>query len=178
MYNVKLSLCLINWAPHHEDIWGTEGTAPLILNLGTRWKRGVSSTPRPLYPRGKSPRVPIGQEAGWTPERVWTPWKREKSLASAGNRTPIPQPSSLAFVGISTELFRLLCVVIGSWKICNFWKDHCSEECKSTSLSCEIYIWLWVWLGLLKNHGARHVKTFVKRIIKMQLLELSRVFTA
>jgi len=27
--------------------------APLILNLGIRWRRVVNATPRPLYPRGK-----------------------------------------------------------------------------------------------------------------------------
>ena len=27
------------------------GIAPLILNLGTRWRRVVNFTPRPLYPR-------------------------------------------------------------------------------------------------------------------------------
>jgi hypothetical protein len=30
---------------------GSRGTAPLILNLGTRWRWVVNFTPRPLYPR-------------------------------------------------------------------------------------------------------------------------------
>jgi hypothetical protein len=29
---------------------------------------------------GKEPPVPIGLEAGWTPEPVWTMWRREKSV--------------------------------------------------------------------------------------------------
>jgi len=28
----------------------------------------------------KEPLVPIGEEAGWEPELVWTEWQREKSL--------------------------------------------------------------------------------------------------
>jgi hypothetical protein len=39
----------------------------------------VSFTPRPLYPRVKSPPVPIVWEAGWAPEPVWTTWRREHS---------------------------------------------------------------------------------------------------
>jgi hypothetical protein len=36
---------------------------------------------------GKEPPVPIGYEAGWVPEPLWTLARREKSLVPAGNRT-------------------------------------------------------------------------------------------
>jgi hypothetical protein len=36
--------------------------------------------------------VPIGSEAGWAPEPVWTQGLGEKSFAPAGDRTPIVQP--------------------------------------------------------------------------------------
>jgi hypothetical protein len=48
------------------------------------------------------PAVPIGQEAGWAPEPVWTLWRGEKCLASAENRTPAIQP-----VAMPTELSPL-----------------------------------------------------------------------
>jgi hypothetical protein len=32
-------------------LWGSWGTAPRILNVGTRWRWVVSFAPRPLYPR-------------------------------------------------------------------------------------------------------------------------------
>jgi len=55
---------------------------------------GVSQrhVPTTLYPLGKDPTpVPIGQEAGWAPELVSTQRLEEKSLASAGERTPVVQ---------------------------------------------------------------------------------------
>jgi hypothetical protein len=41
---------------------------------------GQRHAPAALYPRGKDPPVPIGQEAGWAPEPVWTQ-AREKALS-------------------------------------------------------------------------------------------------
>jgi hypothetical protein len=58
---------------------------------------GVSDqhhAPAALYPPGKGPPVPIGQEAGWAPEQVWTQRLEEKSFAPDGDRTPIARSSS------------------------------------------------------------------------------------
>jgi hypothetical protein len=52
---VKLSLCLINYALSHEDVWGSRCIHPPILDLGTSWRQVVSFTARSLYPRGKDP---------------------------------------------------------------------------------------------------------------------------
>jgi len=38
--------------PVHEDVCENGGIAPLILNLGTRWKWVVSFTPHLIYPQG------------------------------------------------------------------------------------------------------------------------------
>jgi hypothetical protein len=37
--------------------------------------------------------VPIGQEAGWAPETVWTQRLEEKAFASVGDRTSIARSS-------------------------------------------------------------------------------------
>jgi hypothetical protein len=55
---------------------------------------GERHTPAALLPPGKGPAVPIVQEAGWAPELVWTQRLEEKSLAPAGDRTPILRSSS------------------------------------------------------------------------------------
>jgi len=49
----------------------TRGKAPLIFNLGSRWRWEVNFTLRALYPREKIP-VPIEQVSGWASENLWT----------------------------------------------------------------------------------------------------------
>jgi len=39
---------MLNCVPRHEDIWGSRGIAPCILNLGSRWWWVVSFTSRPF----------------------------------------------------------------------------------------------------------------------------------
>jgi hypothetical protein len=43
-------------------------------------------------PPKKEPPVSIGLEARWAAQSVSRLWRREKSLALAGNRTPAVQP--------------------------------------------------------------------------------------
>jgi len=56
---------------------------------------GQRHAPAALLPSGKGLPVPIGQEAGWAPEPVWTHGLQEKSFAPAGNRTPIARSQTL-----------------------------------------------------------------------------------
>jgi hypothetical protein len=53
---------------------------------------GQRHAPAALLPPGKGPPLPIGQEAEWAPEPVWTQRLEEKSFASAEYRTPVVQP--------------------------------------------------------------------------------------
>jgi len=57
---------------------------------------------------GKEPAAPSEQQAGLTPNPVLTLWRREKYLASGGNRTTIPRSPTRSLVAIQTMLFRLL----------------------------------------------------------------------
>jgi hypothetical protein len=59
---------------------------------------GQHHAPAALLPPGKGPPVPIGQEAGWAPEPVWTQRLEEKYFAPAGNRTPRANPAPLKIV--------------------------------------------------------------------------------
>jgi hypothetical protein len=45
----------------HTGSWYVD---PYYLDLGNRWRRVVSFTPRPLYPRGENPRYPLDRRLG------------------------------------------------------------------------------------------------------------------
>jgi len=51
---VKLFLCLTKYHTM-KKYWGSGGVAPRI-DFGATWRRAVSFTPRPLYPRDQSDR--------------------------------------------------------------------------------------------------------------------------
>jgi hypothetical protein len=55
---------------------------------GDEWS---ASRPGRALPPGKESPVPIVQEAGWTPEPVWTQRLEEKSSATVRDRTPAVQ---------------------------------------------------------------------------------------
>jgi hypothetical protein len=38
---------------------------------------------------GEEQPIPIGQEASWAPEPVWTLWRRQKSVTPTGNKTEL-----------------------------------------------------------------------------------------
>jgi len=54
------------------------GIAPRILNLGTGKKSVGSLRTQPLYTWGEKHPLPVEQEDGWSPEPVWTRWRRKK----------------------------------------------------------------------------------------------------
>jgi hypothetical protein len=60
-----------------------------FLTLALDGGEWLESRPGRTLPPGKGPPVPIVQEAGWAPERVWTQRLEEKSSASVGDRTPV-----------------------------------------------------------------------------------------
>jgi hypothetical protein len=51
---VKLSPFLTNQTLCHEGVWGSGCIDPHFLDLGTSWRRVVSFTLRPLYPRERA----------------------------------------------------------------------------------------------------------------------------
>jgi hypothetical protein len=72
---------------------------------GGEWS--ASRPGRALPPEKKNP-VPIGQEAGWAPEPVWTQRLEEKSSAPVGDRTPIFHPVVRHYTACATAAPQLI----------------------------------------------------------------------
>jgi hypothetical protein len=85
-----------------RHVGGVEIQLHAVLNSAPYGR--VNITTRPLYPLESTP-VSIELEAGWSPETVWTFWRREKSLTLAGIQTPKPPVRSP--VAILATLSRL-----------------------------------------------------------------------
>jgi hypothetical protein len=88
---VKLSVpCLI----HHHDakVGEYRGMALCIDNLGTRWGRIVSFTPRPLYLHWRNTPPPPPVQIVWAVETVWK--EKRNILLIVEIRTQIPWTSS------------------------------------------------------------------------------------
>jgi hypothetical protein len=79
-------------ATRHGGVWGERryrSCSFLTSALdGCEWS---ASGPSHALPPGKGLPVPIGLEAGWASEPVWTQRLEEKSSASVGDRTPVVQ---------------------------------------------------------------------------------------
>jgi hypothetical protein len=65
-----------------KEYRGSRGTAPLILNPTMDGDEWPISRPGRFTP-GKRTSIPFEQKDRCTPERVWTVWTGEKSLAPA-----------------------------------------------------------------------------------------------
>jgi hypothetical protein len=71
--------------------WESGGIAPRIIDLGTRWRRVVSFTPRPLYPQGKSPWYPLDRRMGGSQSRSGRGGEETGSQPLSGLESPIIQ---------------------------------------------------------------------------------------
>jgi hypothetical protein len=86
----KLKLSYNTPGRHLGERYSSYSFSTSALDVG-EWS--TSRPGRALAPGKRSP-VPIGQEAGWDPEPVWTQRLEGKSFASAGDRTSIARSSS------------------------------------------------------------------------------------
>jgi hypothetical protein len=62
-----------------KTYWVSGGIAPLIVNLGTKWRWVVSLMLHPLCSRGKSPLYPMGGELGGPQNRSGRDGKEKNS---------------------------------------------------------------------------------------------------
>jgi hypothetical protein len=117
---------------------GSTAVAPLILGPGAKWWRVVNTTPRPLYPRERTP-VPVEQETGWAPNLVW---RREIFLNPAGIWTPDrPARSPATMLTMLSQLLSLtrISYIISQW---NYFIIQQSGVCVCVCVYIYIYIYI------------------------------------
>jgi hypothetical protein len=128
----------------------------------------VNVTPRPRFTPGKGLLVPIGQEAGWASELVWTQRLEEIYFAASGDRTLVVQPVVKHYTDWATPVNDLgklkeKCVAMVSL----------DEKCSSIWRNCELSKW-YVNSDVIKNAELRHLKHIgmIQRSIIWVLLNL------
>jgi hypothetical protein len=84
--------------------WGVEELAPRILDLGTRLRRVVSFTPRPVYSQGKSPYYQLVRRLGGPKSRSGRGCEDRNSQPLSGIEPSIIQPIAQHY---TTELSAL-----------------------------------------------------------------------
>jgi hypothetical protein len=96
---------VFNWAPRHEEVWGSADTSPCIHNLVSRWRWVFRFTPRPLYPQRKSLWYPLVRRLGGPQSRSGHGGEKKKSLSCWESNPGCP---ALNLVPILTELINWL----------------------------------------------------------------------
>jgi hypothetical protein len=83
----NLPLCLINWAPNHENVWGSGGIAPPFLTSTQIWGEWSASLPAHFTTQE---RVPSAHWIGdWVdPKSSLDAMEKIKTPPPAGNPTP------------------------------------------------------------------------------------------
>jgi hypothetical protein len=101
---------MLDKAPRHEDVLGSGGKAPRILDLGTRWRWVVSFTTRPLYPQGKIPWYPLYRRLGGPQSRSGHGGEEKipSSRRESNPRTPIVQPVAQRYVQAASTPYECL----------------------------------------------------------------------
>jgi hypothetical protein len=99
-----------------DAYWGSGGTSPRILDLGTKWKWMVSFTPQPFYPQGKSPCYPLDRRLGGLQIRSGRGGEEKNSQLLSGLKPPIIHPAAQRY---TTDLFRLLIYLYATFMLMN-----------------------------------------------------------
>jgi hypothetical protein len=96
-----------------EGVWGNGCIDSRILDLGTSWRRVVNFTPRPLYPRGKSPWCTLDRRLCGPQSRCRRHWEEKILLLQVLELWTLGRPAR------SKSLYRLhyLNFILGSTTI-------------------------------------------------------------
>jgi hypothetical protein len=91
---------------------------PHFLDLGTSWRWVVNFTPRPLYPRGKSPRYSLDRRLRGPSGPVWTIWRRENSwpYRKSNSDPSVVQPVASRYTDWAIPVPKFCDICSSKWK--------------------------------------------------------------
>jgi len=84
---VEVVVPMLSQVLNHENVDGSGGIAPCIINLSTIWMWVVSFTPQMLYTQGRAPGT--HSKGGWMDTAV----ENRKSPCPTGSWTAVLQPT-------------------------------------------------------------------------------------
>jgi hypothetical protein len=94
-FKLKVKLSLYLTKHQATKTYWSGGIVPRILDLGTRRRRVVSFTLRPLYPRENSPQYPLDRRLGVPQSLSFRGGEYKNSQSPPGIEPPNPESPSL-----------------------------------------------------------------------------------
>jgi hypothetical protein len=151
-----------------KTYWGNGCIAPCILDLGTRWRWVVSFTPRPLYPKKKSPWYPLDRRLGGPQSRSGRGGEEKNSQTPPGIEPPNSDRSAR-----SQARYRLS--YHGIFELGNSpppqYTSHSLPLTRSTEMGMFSDSFLTYWMTPFQLHRLFSVKS--KKVKAVPLLQLS-----
>lgn len=91
---------VLDWAAHHEDLWGRRCIIPRILSPSLNFNACCA------WCSGQYKTTQDSRNAGWVSRLVWRQWRRAKTLVVAGIQPWFPTYSACSLIIILTDLHR------------------------------------------------------------------------
>jgi hypothetical protein len=140
--------------PRHEGRWGTEGIAPRVLNLSTRWRWENSLNLQPLHSLEKGPQCPLNKRLGMLPEPVSENLEKRRACTSARawNRSLWPSYSdTLLVVSVKCYLKPVTPWYVVYQQKETDWVVVTNEAFMSSAWKCAWWIYIWVMVYCYTN---------------------------
>jgi len=143
----------------HDGMRGSEGIAPLILNLGTTgaWVVNFTSRPLDLLGKGSFPHPPLAIELG-PPRPIWTFWRNINLLPLSGIELRFRACPALSLVATSIALPKFYIVHPVQYDELKNWSN--TNRCTSVWYMCTVVYICATCFGLIVTPSSGSLHNF------------------